>query len=94
VTGRRVHTKWCWATVNIDGLNGGSLYARWNWAVCQKPLTQDIEWPNRPGWYVWTQGDLHEGVGNRWDWFPARLFSNNTGEGPIPGLVNCSVYFP
>jgi len=93
VSGRYVQTKWCW-NGNVDGLNGGLLFGGRNWAVCQRPLTHDIEWPNYPGWYVWTLGDPHGGVGGSWDWFPASRFSNNNDPGPIPGLANCSVYFP
>ena len=89
VSGRYVPTKWCW-NANVDGLNDALLYAGRNWAVCQRKLTRDVRYP---GWYVWTKGDRGQGAGNGWDWFRGYWFSSNNGDGPIPGLVNCSRYF-
>ena len=90
VSGRTVQTKWCVARANVDGLNDGLLYSGNNWAVCQKYIGRDVD---IPGWYVWTKGDRGQGAGNGWDWFRAYWFTSYRGDGPLPGLVNCSAYF-
>jgi hypothetical protein len=76
-------TKWCDNQRSV-GLNGSVLHAGTNWAVCQ--------YGANPGWYVWTQGDVGAGIKKGWDWFKSTDFSGGEGGGPIPGLVNCSVY--
>jgi len=83
-SGSSVPTKWC-DNARVTGWYGAVLYSGTNWAVCQGSSPAN-------GWIVWTQGDSGWGVGNGWDWFPARNFSGGESGGPIPGLINCSAY--
>jgi hypothetical protein len=61
----------------------GMLYRGISWFVCQKYVGDS--------WYAYTQGDIAKRY-DGWGWWNAVFISGGKRGGPVPGLVNCSVY--